>query len=268
MKKRIKKKEEFNFFGEYKKSWAYVKESKNFIYSAILIFFLSALLGFFFPVPEKIIEILLEMIKELLEQTEGLSTTQLISFIFWNNLGTSFYAFFLGIFLGFIPVLIALVNGYLVGFVAVMAVDADSILSLWRLLPHGIFELPAVFISLGMGIKLGGFFFSAKDKRRGVMAFLIALDLIGILLSVSYLLNSGSNLEIPKTMELFSLIFIVFLFSIMILLSSLALSYNDRSRVFSNLLHNFLNSMRVFILIVIPLLVIAAVIEGIFISFV
>jgi len=30
---------------------------------------------------------------------------------------------------------------------------------LWRLVPHGIFELPAVFISLGLGIKLGTFIF-------------------------------------------------------------------------------------------------------------
>ena len=43
-----------------------------------------------------------------------------------------------------------------------MSINTDGGLSLWKILPHGIFELPAVFIALGIGIKLGMFIFQKK----------------------------------------------------------------------------------------------------------
>ena len=48
-------------------------------------------------------------------------------------------------------------NGYVLGFVADKAVEARGVGVLWKLLPHGIFELPAIFISLGMGFRFGIF---------------------------------------------------------------------------------------------------------------
>jgi len=41
---------------------------------------------------------------------------------------------------------------------------------LWRILPHGIFELPAVFIALGMGLKFGGFIFQ-KEKIKSLREY-------------------------------------------------------------------------------------------------
>jgi len=38
-------------------------------------------------------------------------------------------------------------------------------LTLWKLFPHGIFELPAVFISLALGMKLGTFIFQKKKMN-------------------------------------------------------------------------------------------------------
>jgi stage II sporulation protein M len=48
-----------------------------------------------------------------------------------------------------------MVNGYVLGYISKITVQSSSILDLWRLFPHGIFELPAVLISLGLGLKLG-----------------------------------------------------------------------------------------------------------------
>jgi len=78
---------------------------------------------------------------------------------------------FLGMFLGIAPVLFSLFNGYLLGFVALMAVNEQGFLSLWRIFPHGIFELPAVFISLGLGMKLGSFIFQ-RNKAESFKDFL------------------------------------------------------------------------------------------------
>ena len=51
MKKRNNKKK--NFFKEnYKESWNYVKDSKKFIYLAVIIFLFFSLMGFFVPTPD------------------------------------------------------------------------------------------------------------------------------------------------------------------------------------------------------------------------
>jgi stage II sporulation protein M len=54
-------------------------------------------------------------------------------------------------------------NGIVLGYVFSKLVDASKLTEFWRILPYGIFELPAIFISLALGIKLGMFIFS-KEK--------------------------------------------------------------------------------------------------------
>ena len=71
----------------------------------------------------------------------------------------------LGVLFGIFPVAAAVTNGYLIGFVSRYAVEEYGIFVLWRLLPHGIFELPAIIISIGIGLKLG-LDFLLKDKRK------------------------------------------------------------------------------------------------------
>ena len=107
--------------------------------------------------------LILEFIKELLEKTENMSQSEITKFIFLNNLQSSFTGMIFGIFLGIFPIVVAMLNGYILGFVALLSVSSDGIFVLWRLVPHGIFELPAIFISLGLGLKFGTFIFQ-KDK--------------------------------------------------------------------------------------------------------
>ena len=101
----------------------------------------------------------------------------------------------MGVFIGLFPITSAVVNGYLIGFIANHAVAEKGVLVLWRLLPHGIFELPAVFISMGLGLKIG----------------------IGLLKE-------------------------------------------------ENLKKNFVNALRVFVFVVLPLLIIAGIIEGVLVG--
>lgn len=193
-KRKIKTKIKFSLKKEYQKSGHYLKESKKFIWIVLWIFLISALIGFFAPASELVSEKIMEFIKEILLKTGGMSQGQLISFIFLNNIQSSFFGMIFGIFLGVFPVISTIVNGYLLGFVANFAVQEGGILSLWRVFPHGIFELPAVFISFALGLRLGVSFFSKKQFRK----------------------------------------------------------FNE----------NFLSSLKIFVLIIIPLLIIAAIIEG------
>ena len=197
MSKRAVRKRKKGYLAEnYRKCWEYLRETKNFTFIIIGIFFAFVLIGFFVPAPPGISDQLLSYIKSIVEQISGFSTASLIGFIFLNNVKSSLLGWILGILLGIFPVLFSLFNGYVLGFVSKLSVEQGGVFVLWRLLPHGIFELPAVFISLGMGMKLGSALISDRKRMK----------------------------------------------------------------------ENFLNSLRVFVSIVIPLLIIAAIIEGILIS--
>src|SRR3990172_7750872 len=170
MKKKGGKKRSF-FKENYRESWKYIKDSRNFIYSVIAVFLFFALVGFILPIPAELETKILEFIEELLRQTEGMSQSELIKFILLNNLQSSFMGMLFGILFGLFSVISALTNGYILGFVASRTVDGNGLLILWRLLPHGIFELPALFISLGLGLKLGTFIFG-KNKIQTLGIYL------------------------------------------------------------------------------------------------
>src|SRR3989344_3905975 len=136
----------------YSASWKFLKESSNYIIFALFIFVLFFIIGFIFPIFFTTqIELLLE---KLSQSIEGLGLLETISFIFFNNLRSSAVAMIFGIGLGIFPLLTGAINGYLLGYVANVATASKGILILWRILPHGIFEIPAIIFSIGLGIKL------------------------------------------------------------------------------------------------------------------
>ncbi len=164
---------EKNFLADnYLRCWNYIKETKNFIFIVVGIFFIFALIGFFVPAPSEVNDFLMKYVKQIVDQVSGFSPAELIAFIFFNNAKSSLFGWIFGILLGIFPVLFSIFNGYLLGFVSKITVQAGGFFVLWKLLPHGIFELPAVFISLGMGMKLG--IALLKDKEEVKENFLDA----------------------------------------------------------------------------------------------
>jgi stage II sporulation protein M len=137
---------------ELKESWSFIKKSKIYILISVLVFSLFSIIGFVFPFFE---EQIFKIISELKLLFEGLNLWQTMGLIFFNNARASLMAILAGIFFGIIPIVILLTNGYLVGFISRIVSNEFSIFELWRLLPHGIFELPAVLISASLGLKIG-----------------------------------------------------------------------------------------------------------------
>lgn len=174
----------------YRQSWRYLKETKLFIFSSIAIFFLFALIGFFVMPPESVIDLIMKYIQELIAETEGKNAVEMFWFIFINNFQSSFIGIFSGVFFGIFPVVSSIVNGYMVGFVSNISVANAGIFSLWRLFPHGIFELPAIFISFGMGIRLGMFLFN-KDKIGSLAYYLKNSFRVFIFVVIPLLLLAG-----------------------------------------------------------------------------
>ena len=90
---------------------------------------------------------------------------QLFIFIFQNNLKSSFIGLTSGILLGILPLIMIFFNGYLLGFISNKVTQAYNFGVLWRLLPHGIFEIPAIIISLGLGVRIGVSLISTDFKQ-------------------------------------------------------------------------------------------------------
>ncbi len=85
--------------------------------------------------------------------------------IFANNAIKSFLLVFSGVIFGIIPVLFVAYNGYIIGIVIVIAGGERGIGNvLLSLLPHGIFEIPAVILSGALGMWLGS---AMLEKLRG-----------------------------------------------------------------------------------------------------
>ncbi len=171
MKKKIKrgtKRRKFTkantLAGKYSECFSFIKSSKNYILAVILLFLAAALAGIAFPNPFR--EQIYQILRELILQIQGFNFLQLSIYIIKNNIMSCLVAMCLGIFLGIAPVITTMFNGYILGFVASESAKTDGLLVLWKLFPHGIFELPAVFISMGISLRLGLSIFTSKSKKQ------------------------------------------------------------------------------------------------------
>jgi len=142
----------------------YIKNLKNYFLAVLFLFLLIGIFGFFFPYFFE--EQIMKLIAGILEETKDLGPIELISFIIANNIRSAFFGMIFGIFFGIISLGVAVVNGYVLGFVAKESVAIEGFSVLFRLVPHGIFEIPAVIISLALGLKLGMFLFVYKGKNK------------------------------------------------------------------------------------------------------
>jgi len=162
--KTIRKASIWNCKENYSLSWKYIKESRNYIYFILALILGSALLGVVYQPPE-LVELIKKFLQDLASQTAGLNWWQMIIFILNNNLQSSFFAMILGFFFAVFPAMAGFSNGYVLGFVAEKAIAVGGIGSLWRLLPHGIFEFPAIILALTLGTKFGLFWFVKRGER-------------------------------------------------------------------------------------------------------
>jgi len=155
------KQDKNSFSGQFREALKYLRESKNYILAVMLIFVGGILLGAIFSSQLGFLD---DILKQLVDKVKDLDTFGTILFILRNNLTSSFYCIVFGVVLGIFPILSSFSNGVLLGYVMKLVWFDSGAGEFWKILPHGIFELPAVFISLALGVRLGMFIFS---KRKG-----------------------------------------------------------------------------------------------------
>jgi stage II sporulation protein M len=128
------------------------------------------------------------------------SDQQLTSAIFIQNIESALFALIGGLILGIIPILFMATNGFLIGFVIVaLFVLNDApiipkvIYTLAGLLPHGIFEIPAVLLAAAFGWNLGTRFLIRPQPgitrwqvfKQGIKETLLIIPLIVLLLAIA-----------------------------------------------------------------------------------
>ncbi len=251
--------------------FAYLKESKTAINIIMILFGIGILLGLSGAIYLQ--DILSPLLKTIAQKTADLSAPELMLFIFTNNSLTSFLGLLYGIFAGIFPIFAALFNGILVGYVISLTIGVVSIYELWRLFPHGIFELPAVFISLGVGLNLGIsiiFNFFKKFKKNNIMKFfgifsaflgLISLSIFQLALNV---LSNKSHIFTQSVLT--AIASVLFIMGIILLLPFIVIFFAMNKELREANIKHLAVAIKIFFLIVIPLLIIAAIIEGLLIT--
>ncbi len=146
---------------------------KRWIFVAIGLFGVGIALGLATPVS------IAELFSENLAAFEELAaifvpfqiTTAI--FIFLKNVSALLISFVFSPILCLVPILALTVNGWLISFISVAVVQEESLgLLLAGLLPHGIFELPAIIIGEAAALSFGTMAIIAlivKEKRKRLL---------------------------------------------------------------------------------------------------
>ncbi|HZK25810.1 MAG TPA: stage II sporulation protein M [Oscillospiraceae bacterium] len=139
-----------------------IRENRSWIILAIL-FFVMGLVSAYSALGQEpaflqLLEESLGALSELGEEIFSGSPLTGVFVLFGNNLIATMQIIFLGIFLGLPSLSAAIANGAVLGFLSFQLVQegiAPLPFLLSGVLPHGIFELPAFFLCVALGLKLG-----------------------------------------------------------------------------------------------------------------
>ncbi len=172
-----------------------IKENKNNIKIISYLFILGLILGilYHYMLPQEIMEYL----KEIVLNLETSSAIEISIFIMLNNIKVALYSMILGIFLGIVPMLGALTNGFVIGSIIRKTVQQTSMLTLWRLFPHGIFEIPAILIAFSFGLRLGKSWIKKnkenmfKISKKGLLDAIIESINVFIIIILPLLIIAG-----------------------------------------------------------------------------
>jgi stage II sporulation protein M len=146
-----------------KRFWQAVKEEKQYLILSASIFFVSMIYSYFYAdelyrslTNTPVFEQLMEIVKDNQQNPTFLNV---FTTIFLNNLRASFTLLISGVLFCIFPFIGMISNGLILGVVlgrASVEIDANPIMVFIKyVLPHGILELPALFLAAAMGIHLG-----------------------------------------------------------------------------------------------------------------
>ena len=167
-----------------------IAEARNCIFIAIVLYCCAIFVGWAYA---DNLSFLKEQVKKLAVQFVGKNAITFIFKIFLHNLIATYVAMCFVILFGAVPTLIAVFNGLILGWIIATA-PARTETNIWMMIiPHGIFEWPAMIIAWGMGLwRGGGYRFSATTgtwKERWETAHKVFFTVILPLLFIAAMIE-------------------------------------------------------------------------------
>lgn len=142
----------------------YLNETRMYIFFIFGLFLFCTFVAFALPGEFTFFD---KLLKDIVSQIGDAKGIKLVWLIFKNNVSSAFLGMVFGIVFGVFPLVNAITNGALIGYVMSRAYDLIGGSVILRLMPHGVFELPAIFISLGLGLRLGLTAFTYSKTKEG-----------------------------------------------------------------------------------------------------
>jgi stage II sporulation protein M len=152
---------------------AYFYKLFPYLKTSLIFFGIGVLIGLMtvsrFPA---LVEHFEDSVANFIKTFRGMPKIQLAGAIFLNNASKTLLAILLGGFFGVIPGIFLLTNGVALGVVLSLSMQTRGLaLSLLSILPHGVLELPAVFLGTSIGLMIGNLatrkFFRKADLNLG-----------------------------------------------------------------------------------------------------
>ena len=129
-----------------------IAEARNCIIIAIAVYCCAIFVGWAYADRFPFLE---EQVKKLAIQFAGKNTLTFIFKIFLHNLIATYVAMCFVILFGVVPTIIAVFNGLLLGWI-IATQQARTEANIWMMIiPHGLFEWPAMIIAWGFGLWRG-----------------------------------------------------------------------------------------------------------------
>ncbi|ADM28170.1 protein of unknown function DUF95 transmembrane [Ignisphaera aggregans DSM 17230] len=167
----------------------------------LLLFFFRIILGYIAPLvmpsmAREMYESVRESIRRVLPGGEMKPSISLVMLIFLNNLRVAILSIILGPTI-VIPSLIIMVNGFVLGLVASLAIGSgiNIITVVLAILPHGIFELPALIYSAVVGTELGIWIIQKVFFKKGRSVEEILIGLVFSITIIAVLLLTAAFIE-------------------------------------------------------------------------
>ncbi len=182
------------------------KEIGFYVKALALLFIISGVLGFATAefLPTETGEAM-EQIKEEIAFIGELEKIEIFFLIFLNNSIKAFFMMLLGILFGVIPVIFILLNGYMLGIITSVIIAGEGIISiLLGILPHGMFEIPAILIIAGYGVWLGEMF-SKKLRNKDMFTPYLKIALKKYIKIILPIIALAAFIEVFITGELLTL---------------------------------------------------------------
>ena len=129
-----------------------ILEAKQFIFFAGLLYCCSTIAGWLYADNFSFLE---DQIRRLAAQFAGKDAITFIFKIFVHNLIATYVAMCVVVLFGIVPLIIAVFNGLVLGWIIAKAPGMSETNLSVMLIPHGIFEWPAMLIAWGVGIWRG-----------------------------------------------------------------------------------------------------------------